>query len=466
MIDLLPNEILDLVGQWLDDEDLKVTTMVCELFRDIFFPIYLKRNKFSPHQCFISLKGLSKFRAFRSYHRFPHRPRQAYLSAFLSRDADTAAELSCLAYALAQLPARAFRSIALYFSCYNLVHAELLNELLATLVPIQCKTLVIMACLPGEHQIDVLMSPVYTPMAWNLTNLTIEGNLNYTPFRPLLFGASEVLEELTLCSLQATSTSLWKTLLNTTTFPKLRSFQASEDIPLPLLLDFLSRHPKISSLAITPNTCGKTMPMDDFIKKIDLKSLTIISGPPSYIFTVLRSASAAPSLARLSLLLDHLPNTLIFPEVLKCLALCQIVEAFQVTLSYQNCRVPSETNNIFSSLDFSPLAIKVFRITLVDPDFHQDYDTSNEDIMVSDTSSNTAHRHSNMPMQLQATWDEWRNCFRTVEHLQLEEAFSLNLRKSFFEESCKRFPTLAVSVSLGYNVMANQLALETGGFNI
>ena len=80
-----------------------------------------------------------------------------------------------------------------------------------------------MAFLPGEHHIDVLMPPVYTPpMAWNLTNLTIEGNLNHIPFQPLLFGASELLEELTLCSVEATSTSfLWKTLLNTTTFPKL-----------------------------------------------------------------------------------------------------------------------------------------------------------------------------------------------------------------------------------------------------
>jgi hypothetical protein len=396
MIDLLPNEILDLVGQWLDDEDLKVTTMVCELFRDIYFPIYLKRNKFSPRRAFISLKGLSNFRAFKSYHRFPHRPRQAYLSAFFSRDADADTELSCLAYALAQFPARAFRSISLYFSRYNLVHAEPLNELLAALVPIQCKTLIINACLPGEHHIDVFMPPVYTSMASNLTNLTIEGDLNYTAFRPLLFGASELLEELTLCSLQATSTDLWKSLLNTTTLPKLRSFQASEDIPLPLLLDFLSRHPKISSLAITANTantCSKIMPTDDFIKKFDLKSLTIISGPPSYIFTVLHSASAAPSLARLSLLLDHLPNILIFPEVLKCLALCQIVEAFQVTLSHRSCRVSTETNKISSLLDFTPLAIKVFRITLVDSDFSQDCDTSsNEDVMVSDISSNTAHR--------------------------------------------------------------------------
>jgi hypothetical protein len=68
-------------------------------------------------------------------------------------------------------------------------------------------------------------------------------------------------------------------------------------------------------------------------------------------------------------------------------------------------------------------------------------------------------------MHLQATWDEWRNHFCTVEHLQLEESFSLSLRESFFEKSCKRFPTLAVSVCLGYKVMANQLALENGGFD-
>jgi hypothetical protein len=393
MIDLLPNEILDLIGQWLDDEDLKVATMVCELLRDIFFPIYLKRNKFSPRQGFITLKGLSNFRVFKSYHRFPHPPQQAYLSAIFSRDADADAELSCLAYALAQFPARAFRYISLYFSRYNLVYAEPLNELLAALVPIQCKSLVIMAFLPGEHHIDVLMPPVYTPpMAWNLTNLTIEGNLNHIPFQPLLFGASELLEELTLCSVEATSTSfLWKTLLNTTTFPKLRSFQTSEDMPLPLLLDFLSRHPKVSSLAITVKTCNETLPTDDVIKKVDLKSLTVISGPPSHIFTVLRSASAAPSLARLSLLLNHLPNMLIFPEVFKCLALCRKVEAFQVTLPHRNCRVSTQTNNIFSSLDFTTLAIKVFKITLLESDYHRDDDASNEDIMVSDTSSNTAY---------------------------------------------------------------------------
>jgi hypothetical protein len=390
MIDLLPNEILDLIGQWLDDEDLKVATMVCELFRDIFFPKYLRRNEFSPRQSFISLKGLSNFRVFRSYHRFPHRPR-AHLSAFFSRDVDADTELSCLVYALAQFPARAFRSISLYFSRYNLVHTEPLTKLLEALVPMQCANLTITACLTGEHHTNALMPPVYTPVAWNLTNLTIEGNLNFAPFRPLLFGASQLLEELTFRSLEATSSFLWKMLLNTTTFPKLRSFQTSEDTPLPLLLDFLSRHPKVSTLAITVNTYSKITPMDDVIEKIDLKSLTIISGPPSYILTVLRSAFAAPSLARLSLLLNHVSNVLIFPEVLKCLAVCRKVEAFEVTLPRPNCRVSTQTDNIFSSIDFTTLAIKVFRIILLDPDIDQDGDASDEDIMVSDTASNIAH---------------------------------------------------------------------------
>ena len=135
--------MLDQVGQWLDDEDLKVATMVCKLFQDIFFCKYLRCNKFSPHQSFISLQGLSNFRVFWSYHHFSHWPWQPYLSAYFSRGADADTELLCLAYALAQFPARAFRSISLCFSRYNLVHAETLTDLLAALVPIQCANLTI-----------------------------------------------------------------------------------------------------------------------------------------------------------------------------------------------------------------------------------------------------------------------------------------------------------------------------------
>ena len=47
-------------------------------------------------------------------------------------------------------------------------------------------------------------------------------------------------------------------------------------------------------------------------------------------------------------------------------------------------------DNNLSFLDFTTLAIKVFRITLLNPDFDQDGDASNEDIMVSDNTSNTA----------------------------------------------------------------------------
>ena len=97
-------------------------------------------------------------------------------------DADTDTELSCLAYALAQFPASAFGSILLCFSHYALIHAQLLNELLSALAPVQCEHLAINACLTANQFIDVIMPPVYTPMVWNLTNLMIEGNLNYTLF--------------------------------------------------------------------------------------------------------------------------------------------------------------------------------------------------------------------------------------------------------------------------------------------
>jgi hypothetical protein len=133
MINLLPNKILDLIGQWLNNKDLKVTTMVCKLLQDIFFPIYLKHNKFSPRQSFISLKGLSSYGVFKSYYCFPHPPQQAYLSTFFSMDANTDTELSCLAYALAQFPARVFGSISLCFSHYTVIYAQLLNKLLAAL---------------------------------------------------------------------------------------------------------------------------------------------------------------------------------------------------------------------------------------------------------------------------------------------------------------------------------------------
>ena len=97
-------------------------------------------------------------------------------------DANTDTELSCLAYALAQFSARAFSSILLCFSHYTVIHAQPLNELLAALAPIQCENLAIHACLTADQYIDGIMPPVYTPMVWNLTSLTIEGNLNYTPF--------------------------------------------------------------------------------------------------------------------------------------------------------------------------------------------------------------------------------------------------------------------------------------------
>ena len=247
-----------------------------------------------------------------------------------------------------------------------------------------------------------------------------------------------------LYSFQATSTtSLWKMLLNTTTFPNLRFFQMSEDIPLPLLLNFLFQHSKVSSLAITVNKDSKTMLTNYVMGKFDLKSLTIISGPPSYIFTILHSVSAPPSLAWLLLLLNHLLNMLIFSEVLKCLALCQKVEAFEVTIPCQNCWVSTQMSNVFSLLDFTTLAIKVFRIRLLNLDFpedgivsNDDGDATNEDIMVSFTVSNTAQFiltclqtfrlhgiNGGITSVLLSTFN-WRNPFPTLVNLLLRNHVS------------------------------------------
>ena len=82
-------------------------------------------TSFSPY----TLDAINFLLANRSYHRFPYPPRRAHLCAFFSSDADTDAELLCLAHALAQFPARTFRTILLCFSRYNLVHAKPLNEL-------------------------------------------------------------------------------------------------------------------------------------------------------------------------------------------------------------------------------------------------------------------------------------------------------------------------------------------------
>ena len=49
--------------------------------------------------------------------------------------------------------------------------------------------------------------------------------------------------------------------------------------------------------------------------------------------------------------------------------------------------------------------------------------------------------------------------WRSVSPLALMNLFLRN------HESCKQFPTLAVSVCLGYKVMVNQLALENSGFD-
>ena len=129
-------------------------------------------------------------------------------------------------------------------------------------------------------------------------------------------------------------------------------------------------------------------------------------------------------------------------------------------------------SNIFSLLDFTTLTIKIFRIRLLNSDFleggiasNDDANVTNKDIMVSFTISNTAqfiltclctfrlHGMNGRTTSILLNTFNWRNPSPTLVNL-------------FFQESCKQFPTLAVSISLGFHVMENQLALENSGFNL
>ena len=112
MIDLLPNKILDLIGQWLDNEDPKVATMVCKLLWNIFFPIYLVKVLYHS-KGFQVIKFPNLIITFHIHHGKPTS------LLFFGMDANTDTELSCLAYALVQFPARAFGSISLCFSHYT-----------------------------------------------------------------------------------------------------------------------------------------------------------------------------------------------------------------------------------------------------------------------------------------------------------------------------------------------------------
>ena len=291
-----------------------------------------------------------------------------------------------LVYALAHLPAKTFASVSLCFTRHSRLGPQPLSELLMALVPMQCSKLSISACLGDQYHLNISMAPIFTPMAFHLTDLKLDGDLSTTFFRPLLCCTAPSLEALTLLSSNGDpnykfSAEGWKGLLGSGEFPRLHQLKVSNDIPLSLLLEFLSHHSGISALAIEANAEDSGL-MHDTTQAFSVDSLSAISGSPQYISALLRHASRSPSLSRLSLYASHLPNSSIVVETLKCLALCQQVDALEVSLPYPNCQVSFHEVNKLPRLDYKVL--RRFRIMFPDfTHFSSEESLSNDDIVVS-----------------------------------------------------------------------------------
>ena len=223
----------------------------------------------------------------------------------------------------------------------------------------QCSKLDISACLGDQHHSDILIAPNFTPMAFHLTDLKLDGDLSTTFFQPLLCCTAPSLEALTILSFNGDPNHIfpaegWKALLGSGEFPRLRQLKVSNDIPFSLLLKFLSHHSRISTLAIEADAEDSGLMHDtDTIQAFSADYISAMSGSPKYILALLRRASRRPFLTRLSLYASHLPNSLIIVETHKCLALCQKVDALEVSLPHSNCEIAFHAVNNLPQLNYS-----------------------------------------------------------------------------------------------------------------
>jgi hypothetical protein len=295
---------------------------------------------------------------------------------------DSNIRVKSLAYALAHLPTKTFATISLRFT----LGLPPLAELLEALVPMECSKLDISACL-GDRQFSDIS--IFTPMAFHLTDLKLNGDLSTIFFQPLLCSTAPSLETLTLLSFTGDPNHIfpvegWKALLGPGEFPRLCHLKVSNNIPFSVLLEFLSRHSGISTLAIEGDAEDIGL-MHDTIQAFNADSLSAISGSPQYILALLRRASRRPTLSRLSIYASCLPNISILAETHECLALCQKVEALEVSLPDSNCQIAFHEVNKFPQLDHKMLGIKRFRIKFLDFTFSSDnmMTVSNGDIVVS-----------------------------------------------------------------------------------
>jgi len=373
ILNFLPNELFCEIGLFLDIEELKTIILVCQLFCNIYYPIYLSRHKFSQGQRCFWLYKVQDFDGFRSYHRSQNLPSRASLSAFFD-EIDSNTQAKSLAYALTHLPTKTFATISLCIPRHTHLGLQPLSELLTALVPMQCSKLGVSACLGDQHHSDISIAPIFTPMTfhWHLTDLKLDGDLSTTFFRSLLRCTAHSLEALTLLSFNGDPNHTlpaegWKALLGLGEFPRLRQLKVSNDIPLSLLLEFLSHHSGISDLAIEANAEDSGL-THNTTQAFSAGSLSALSGSPQYILALLCRASRRPSLSRLSLYASHLPNSSIAVETFKCLALCQKVDALEVSLPHSNCEIAFHAidNLKFPQLDYKILGIKKFRIMFLD----------------------------------------------------------------------------------------------------
>ena len=331
----------------------------------------MSRCKFSPNQRFFRLYKAQDFDVFRSYHRSQKLPLRASLSAFFN-EKDSNVRAKSLAYALAHLPTKTFATISLSFTRHSRLDLQPFSELLTALVPMQCSKLDISACLGDQHHSDILIAPNFTPMAFHLTDLKLDGDLSTTFFQPLLCCTAPSLEALTILSFNGDPNHIfpaegWKALLGSGEFPRLRQLKVSNDIPFSLLLKFLSHHSRISTLAIEADAEDSGLMHDtDTIQAFNADYISAMSGSPKYILALLRRALRRPFLTRLSLYASHLPNSLIVVETHKCLALCQKVDALEVSLPHSNCEIAFHAVNNLPQLNYKMLGIKKFRIMFLD----------------------------------------------------------------------------------------------------
>lgn len=336
----------------------------------------------------------------------------------------------------------------------------------------QCSKLSVFACLGNQYHSDISIAPIFTPMAFDLTDLKLEGDLSTTFFRSLLCCTAHSLESLTLLSANGDPNHTlpaegWKALLGLGEFPRLRQLKVSNDIPLSLLLDFLSHHSGISVLAIEANNVEDSgLIHNTTTQAFSAGSLLAISGSPRYISALLCRASRRPSLSRLSLYTSHLPNSSIAGETFKCLALCQKVDAFEISLPHSNCQIAFDK---FLQLDYKILGkilgIRKFRIMFLDFTHFSFGNTenapSNDDIIVS---TPLLHLYAILKRS-QSAWKEWHKYLCSVEHFEFDEIFSTHDREEVCRVLSTEFPALAVSVHWGTHLIENHFAKDLGGFD-